>query len=117
MKRTPLKRGSSQLKRSPMKQGLGKKASRDKSEMAGAKPAVLARSKGLCERCRSRPGTELHHRLPRRFGNNSPECLVSLCHDCHQFVTVNPAYAYETGWLIHGWLADRPDEWPDPQPV
>lgn len=73
---------------------------------AGTRRVVYGRSGGLCERCRARPGVDVHHRRARGSGGstapgiNSPANLVHLCRACHEWVETNWSDAAETGWKI-----------------
>jgi hypothetical protein len=29
--------------------------------------------------------------------------LISVCRDCHSWIHLHPAEAYEQGWLCHSW--------------
>jgi arginine/ornithine N-succinyltransferase beta subunit len=29
--------------------------------------------------------------------------LISLCRECHTYIHAHPAYAYESGYLVHSW--------------
>lgn len=62
--------------------------------------AVLRRSKGICERCTKRPGTDLHHRVTRaRGGPDDAFNLVHLCSECHHVW----AHGHnEWPWLVRG---------------
>lgn len=45
---------------------------------------VIERAGGICERCRSRPVTEVHHvRYPPWGTFDVPENLIAICHPCH----------------------------------
>ena len=62
---------------------------------------VIARSRGLCERCRTARGEHLHHRLTRaRGGIDHPAVLAHLCAACHRQVhatNVRP-------WIVDGYM-------------
>ncbi len=70
----------------------------------GVRREVYGRSGGICERCRKRRATVLHHRLPQSAGGpDTPDNMVDLCEPCHtgpDGVHRNPARSYEEGWLI-----------------
>jgi 5-methylcytosine-specific restriction protein A len=80
---------------------------------------VLARSGGLCERCRSRPAEQIHHRCARQAGGsrhtpwiNRPSNLAHLCGTnasrCHGYATENRGgVAYDTGWVVRRGVADQ----------
>lgn len=98
MKRTPLRRktpmrSQSQLRRTRIKPYKPKKESRI-PDAVGA--AVKRRSRGICERCQIKPGTELHHRVTRARGGPHDEFnLVHLCSECH--------HVHAHGQLEHPW--------------
>lgn len=45
---------------------------------------ILARSRGLCERCRLWPAVNVHHLTYANLGNESPADLVAVCSKCHK---------------------------------
>lgn len=62
----------------------------------------------ICQRCMIRPSTEVHEILSRARGGDildETNC-AALCHECHYWITTNPAGAHAEGWLIHSW--DKP---------
>ena len=76
--------------------------------------AVLDRADGMCEALVAGVcvGTadQIHHRQMRSQGGaHSVENCGAVCHACHTYFHRNPAWAYEAGWLVHGW--DTPT-WP-----
>ena len=78
------------------------------------RPLVEARSGGRCEV--RFPGctvwaTEVHHRLLRKQGGtNDLANLLHICAACHRHGHMNPAEAYDRGFLVHAW--DRPSAIP-----
>lgn len=63
----------------PRSYGIGWKAARRR---------VLDRSGGICERCKSRPGAHVHHRLPARYFERIEDAhfidnLIHVCKPCH----------------------------------
>jgi hypothetical protein len=74
---------------------------------AAVRAAVTARDDGRCRKC-SKPAHHIHHRQPKGHGGTSNPgqahgmaYLVSLCADCHNYVHMNPAESYLTGFLLH----------------
>lgn len=64
---------------------------------------IRERSHGVCERCRSRPATVIHHRLRRSHGGSDDEDnLMHLCSPCHSGIHDHPADSYRDGYLIRG---------------
>lgn len=107
-RRTPLARGAVALARTPLAK-VGKKARRDRAELAAVRAIVEQRSGGRCEmvhdgalrtaRC-TFPAVHLHH-VQRRSqgGSNEASNLAHLCSTCHVMIHENPAWALEAGWL------------------
>jgi 5-methylcytosine-specific restriction endonuclease McrA len=97
------------LKRSPLKRkrGLrrfGKKARRDRDELAEVKPKLLARSGGYCEARVSKHcttvGTDPHHIVRRsQGGKNGLDNLVWTCRACHDEIHAYPEAARAVGLL------------------
>lgn len=48
--------------------------------------AVLERAKGLCEGCRSKEATQVHHLTYDRVGNEMLFDLVAVCDECHEVI-------------------------------
>jgi hypothetical protein len=44
---------------------------------------ILKRANFLCEKCRKRPATVVHHRTYKRVFNEEPADLIALCGSCH----------------------------------
>jgi hypothetical protein len=55
---------------------------RDKRAQAFFRKAVMARSRGVCERCQRAPATVAHHVRP----GYDAECGLALCRPCHRAV-------------------------------
>lgn len=56
--------------------------------------AVKERSQGVCERCKSKPASEVHHRrLKKQGGADSERNLIALCTFCHRWAHANVAEA------------------------
>lgn len=52
-------------------------------EWAGRRERVMERARGLCEGCRGRPATEVHHLTYEHVTREFLFELVALCGDCH----------------------------------
>lgn len=68
---------------------------------------VMARARGLCERCGyGASDVQLHHRRPRAAGGsrrgdtNTPSNAAWLCGACHRHVEAYRTSAYSDGWLV-----------------
>ena|SRR5215469_6266112 len=44
---------------------------------------ILKRANGVCEKCRKRPATEVHHLTYKRVFNEDMADLIALCRQCH----------------------------------
>jgi len=45
---------------------------------------AITRANGICEMCKTKPVTEVHHlRYPKWGTFDVPENLVAICHSCH----------------------------------
>jgi 5-methylcytosine-specific restriction endonuclease McrA len=44
---------------------------------------IFKRANYVCEKCRKRPATEVHHLTYMRVFNEDPADLMALCHQCH----------------------------------
>ena len=104
-RRTPLKRGRSQLKRSRLNQRSAKTKARHApgSEYNQAKADVRVRSGGRCEIVAGTFCTGVahdpHHRFPH--GSDTAVNLLDTCRPCHDWVHAHPAVSYDNGWLLH----------------
>lgn len=68
--------------------------------------AVHGRSGEICENCRQRRASEMHHRISRGVGGRwSPANILHLCMECHGWVTHNPTKAKALGLSV-----DRADD-------
>ena len=65
---------------------------------------VVTRAGGVCERCRSRPAEQIHHRRPRGMGGTKkPDVasnLVHICARCHREVERFRMQAIWDGWIV-----------------
>lgn len=68
---------------------------------AAVAKSVLARSGGICERCRDSAAHHLHHRVTRaRGGPDHAANLAHLCAGCHRV-----AHSYnQAPWLADGYF-------------
>jgi len=112
VKRTPLKRGNSQLARTPMSRGSKPIPARSKKTAKIYKeeriPFVkrILSERETCERCQSNPATEVHEILTRgRSGGVKgtawleDENVAALCWECHRIVTLDTDTAEDDGWV------------------
>jgi 5-methylcytosine-specific restriction endonuclease McrA len=78
---------------------------------------ALARAAGLCERCKERPPTEVHHVTYVRLGHEHPEDLQALCAECHAIADNErrARNAADVWWRrVDGWARARyGDNWAD----
>jgi hypothetical protein len=116
LKRTELKRGTSQLKstkRMNQKRATPRRQTRDETiAEAGAendwspetRRIIRLRSGGMCELKCNRIAAEMHHRKLRRFGDHRPENALHVCDPHHDWIHANVMDAYERGWLVRSTL-------------
>lgn len=69
--------------------------------------ASLLEENPWCQRCQQARSTEVHELLSRARGGSilDAENCVALCHDCHVWITTNPAAATAEGWPRSRWSA------------
>lgn len=111
LRRTPLARGQSTLKRTPLKAVSEKRGKVAKLVNRGLKPVPAKTRRAVRERdgyrCRAggcwigETGGHIHHRkLRSQGGDHSPANLLLLCDDHHRAVHASPGLAYELGFLV-----------------
>lgn len=126
MKRSQMKRGTSQLKRTPFKATSGKavrKASKRRRTGPPAKVMNLlkARSGGFCEIgmvcLGTAPAVDPSHRIAKGMGgtkdprSNTAANNLHACRADHDLVERDPAAAYANGWKIRRGVMN-PDDVP-----
>lgn len=75
------------------------------------RPAVSARSGGVCEACSMQRATDKHHRINASQGGQwNPANILDLCRLCHHRVTVNPAWAKSVGLSVEPSTDGRPTD-------
>ncbi|HEX7022621.1 MAG TPA: HNH endonuclease signature motif containing protein [Trueperaceae bacterium] len=103
LRRTPLRRYKPLRARTVLRRTKALKPGRPHRIPQRVADEVTLRASGRCEIC-GRPGLEMHHRRRRaQGGKDSPENLLLLCRECHDFIHHNPAWAYERGYLLRGY--------------
>lgn len=104
-RKTPLKRGASQLARTKIRAVSTKRTTgADGIEFPDeVKAAVSRRAAGRCEfpGC-TRALAHYHHRQPRRRGNGTEANCLGLCRHHHEWVHAHPAESRENGWIVSG---------------
>lgn len=106
-RKTPLKRGTSQLKRTPLNRvSKSKSAVERRSKYAKAKKEYMNNRKfpDSCERCGEHVGIknlDLHHKAGRAGDlMHDQDFFAALCRNCHNQVHEYPKESREAGWLI-----------------
>ena len=103
MMKTPLKRSSKPIKRSPLRRVSVKQAGKNR-EYDKARAKCLRDADGKCEvgweNCTG-VATQCHHRKLRSAGGTN-ETLVAICRSCHDLLHKNPAEAVRRGWMESG---------------
>lgn len=59
----------------------------------GRRAEIMLRARGICERCKAAPATEIHHETYLRIFNELPTDLVALCRPCHAAIHSVPVAA------------------------
>jgi hypothetical protein len=103
-RRKPLRRGGPLRRRTPLKPISSKAAARQRLWAAVTRLAI-ANAHGRCQA--ALPGclgmaTEAHHKLPRRFGDDSLGNVLVCCRACHEWIERNREAAYALGLLVRG---------------
>ena len=105
-RKTPLKRGNSQLKRTPLKKISKSKSATDRrSKYAKSKKEYMSNRKfpDSCERCGDTVGIknlDLHHKAGRSGDfMHDQDFFAALCRTCHNQVHEYPKESREAGWL------------------
>ncbi len=79
-------------------------------EWAILKREVHKRSRGRCERCGQRDGTQVHHLNYRRLGNETLTDLQHVCTPCHEYLSavsnLDPLKACCTEAEAEAWADD-----------
>lgn len=87
------------MKRTPLRRGKGLRSTASGRARPGEPLATwcAAQIEGVCEG----RATHRHHRLMRsQGGGDEAENTSDLCAPCHRFVHANPAFGYESGYLL-----------------
>lgn len=67
--------------------------------------AAMLEAHPVCQRCGRARSAEVHELKSRARGGSivdEANCRA-LCHDCHRWITENPADAEADGWLLPSW--------------
>lgn len=103
--RTPLAGGAGPTRRAAPRERRPEPRRRDRDDPGHGLPyreacaLVDLRAGGRCERCQE-PGSEHHHRQPRRIGPDCPCNLLLLCGSCHRAVHATPSAARDLGLIV-----------------
>lgn len=100
-RRTPLKRGSSKLKRSRLRPVSQKQASKLR-EYSALRRVYLAQNP-TCQICHRNPATEVHHVRKRGRNLTNAATFLAVCggpKGCHAKIHGMPAWARENGYLV-----------------
>lgn len=101
VRKTPMPRGDTQLRRTAMKPYRPTATSDERT----ARQLVRGRSLGLCEIrlddiCTDR-ATDWSHRESKGVGGKWRAANgLDACRQCHRYITEHPALAYEHGWFV-----------------
>lgn len=120
LRRTPLKRGTSQLKRSPLKPRSDKMKTKyvDRrslvEEMLEAEPTckaclIFAAYEGTQGVVRLNYTRDIHELVNRSQGGSILERdnLIAVCRPCHTRITIRPKQAEELGLHLESWCNSK----------
>lgn len=99
MKKTALKRGISQLKRTKLKQVGTKQAKKLKSY--AKKKKEYYEEHPNCERCNSASNLTLHHKMGRGQFLDDERYFMTACMTCHDEIEGNKKQARKDGWILY----------------
>jgi len=99
MKRSFLKRGTTQLKRSNIRR-VSKKRAKEMVEYNKLRLVYMGEHL-VCEKCNQAPSQDLHHKHKRGIYYLTVEYFSALCRPCHTHIHDYPNQAREEGWLIN----------------
>ena len=98
MRRTPLKRSTKGLKRTPLSRASTKQRKRLVAYSRARKDYLAEHP--VCEVCKRRKATEIHHKAGRGSKTADPGYFLATCRICHRHIHDNPSWAREHGYLI-----------------
>jgi len=89
--------------------------SKKRAAIAGDRRQFVRRIIGEREWCEARlagcqnQATDVHEIKTRARGGDilDETNVLALCRACHSFITVNPAFALEHGFVVHSWATDE----------
>ena len=105
LKRSPMKPGTKPLKQKPITKIMSARQKERNRVWAGVRLQKIHETDGHCEVCEKQEGYKLHahHKLPRRYLNDTTSNCVVVCGDCHQMIHDNPLWAYENDYMVQGY--------------
>jgi len=98
MKRSALRRGTSQLKRTRLAP-MSKKRKEDSKEYYKLRNAYM-KEHPVCEVCGGRDSQDLHHKHGRGIYYLTVEYFMAVCRYDHTKIHENPNWAREQGYLL-----------------
>ena len=110
MKRSPITRTAG-LKRSGGISPVSQKRTAENRERKKTRVEVLERCGNLCEARLSictRTVDDLHEIKTRARGGSitDPDNCLGLCRSCHTFITDNPQFALDNGFIVPSWAQE-----------
>ena len=113
MKRTPMKRGKANWKRTPLRhKSQNPHAVERRAKYAKARKEYVkqfrvksgTKAGYLCEACQKvqwSHGVDLHHKAGRSGSNMyDPKTFMAVCRPCHMWIHEHPIEARERNWLV-----------------
>ena len=100
VRKTPLARGTSQLKRTPLAKQSAKRVAVSRERAALVRRVLAARP--ICERCHEARSVDVHEPYTRARGGSivDDDNTVAICRRCHDWVHSHPKEASELGLLL-----------------
>lgn len=96
-RKTPMKRGGSTLKRTPLRKVSKKQAARN--DLYGKQRKEFLAAHPQCAVCGGQ-ATQVHHKAGRGARTNDVSTFIAVCARCHDWIHFgNPAAAREQGFL------------------
>ena len=98
MRKTPLKRSTKPLKRTPLARVSTAQQKRLLAYYCERK--TYLEQHPTCEVCKQSPATEIHHKAGRGSKTADPSMFLAVDRECHRRIHDNPSWARENGFLI-----------------
>ena len=104
LKRSPMEPGTKPLARSRIKTKSANQEERNRI-WAGVRLNKIHEVDGCCEVCGKQEDHKLHahHKLPRRYHDDTIANCIVVCRNCHTKIHDNPTWAKRNGFMVQGY--------------